>query len=241
MRLALVLPLLTVAAPAAAFQSGYDFEYSSKEVRPLMQAYADCVVRRQPARASEAVLANLGNEALLKNYQELIIGECLVRQTHAESQMRFKGDLYRYALAEALFKRELAAQPALDLSAAPKLDHRAPGPAPQPVDAKGHKLSKRRYEEAVAGYRQQVAFAFLSKYGECVVRQAPVEARALLLTKADSGEETGRFGLLRPALAACMPEGHTISFGRVALRGTVAINYYRLAHAARAAATGTAG
>jgi hypothetical protein len=241
MRLTLALTLLIVAAPVGAFQSDYDWEYSSRQIRPLIQGYADCVVKRQPAKASEAVLSDLGNEALLENYQMLIIGDCLVQQTHASSQMRFKGDLYRYALAEALFKRELAAQPAPELAAAPQLTHRDPGPEPQPIDARGRKLSKRKYEEALQDYRQQVTFAFLGSYGECVVRQAPAESRALLLTKPDSPEETGRFGLLHPVLSACMPEGHTITFGRVALRGSIAINYYRLAHAARAAATGTAG
>jgi hypothetical protein len=239
-RLALALTLLVAAAPVRAVQSDYDWEYSSKQIRPLIQGYADCVVKRQPAKASEAVLSTVDNDALLKNYQMLIIGDCLVQQTHASSQMRFKGDLYRYALAEALFKRELAAQPAPDLSAAPKLEHPDPGPEPQPIDAKGRKLSKRKYEEALQQYRQQVTFAFLASYGECVVRQAPAQARALLLTKPDSSEETGRFGQLHPVLAACMPEGHTISFGRVALRGSIAINYYRLAHGARAAATGAA-
>src|SRR3954470_6067077 len=227
---------LLAASPAAAFQPQDWSEYSTKETRALMHAYAKCVVARQPRKAAEALIANVDNKTILKNYQMLLIGDCLVRETHAESRMSFKGDLYRYALADALFSRELAAQPAPDLASVPKLDHRDPGAEPGPLDAHGKKLSKRMYEEALAKYRERLTFYFLSQYGECVVRLAPVESRDLLRAAPDSKEESARFGALRTALATCMPEGRTIRFGRVALRGSIAINYYRLAHAAQAAA-----
>jgi hypothetical protein len=240
-KLALALALLMVAAPAHALQSGNDEEFPPKQVRAIMHAYAKCVVGRQPRKASEALLANLDNATLLQKYDSLIIGDCLVEQTHAESQMSFSGDLYRYALADALVRHELAAQPVPDFSNVPPLDQRAPGTEPQPVDAKGRKLSRSRYADALKHYHQAVADAFAAKYGECVVRSAPAESKALLLTAPDSSEETARFDALRPALGTCMAEGHTITFGRVSLRGSIAINYYRLAHAARPGAPGTAG
>lgn len=241
MKQAIAMALLMLAAPAHALQSDYDYQFPPKEVRSITYAYAKCVVAREPRKASEALLANVDNATLLQKYRSLIIGDCLVRQTHAESRMSFGGDLYRYALADALFSRELAAKPLPDLANVPPLDQRDPGPEPQPFDAKGRKLSQRRYDEVLKQHHQAVAFAFLGKYGECVVRLAPAESKALLLTVPDSAEETVRFNALRPALGTCMPEGHTIAFGRVALRGSVAINYYRLAHAAHTAATGTAG
>src|SRR3954470_10579322 len=237
----IALALLLAASTVQAFPSDGESDYSPKEVRTLMYAYAKCVVGREPRRASEALLANIDNATFIKYYGRLIIGECLVRETHVASRMTFKGDLYRYALADALVKRELATHPVPDLSAVPRLSHREPGPEPRPFNAKGKKLSAREYDEALKNYRQNVTFSFLSKYGECVVRAAPAESRALLATVPDSVEETSRFGALQPALATCMPEGHTVRFGRVALRGSLAINYYRLAHAARAAGTGTAG
>jgi hypothetical protein len=187
------------------------------------------------------LLANIDNETLLKKYSQLIIGQCLVQETHASSKMSFKGDLYRYALADALFRREFAAQPVADLAAAPAIAQREPGPEPQPVDGKGRKLSKQRYRAAVKDHEMQVAFAFLSRYGECVVRHAPADSKALLMAKPDSAEEWARFTALQPVFSACMPEGHTVRLGRVALRGSIAINYYRLAHVVRAGATGTAG
>jgi hypothetical protein len=229
--------LLLAASPAQAFQSIDQSDYSPKETRTLMYAYAKCVVDREPRRASESLLANIDNATFIKKYDRLIIGQCLVRETHAAARMIFKGDLYRFALADALVKRELAAQPVPDISAVPRLAHREPGPEPGPFDAKGKKLSARDYQEALRDYRQSVTFSFLSKYGECVVRTAPAESKALLVTVPDSVEETSRFDALQPTLGTCMPEGHTVRFGRVALRGSLAINYYRLAHTARAMGT----
>jgi len=167
----------------------------------------------------------------------LIIDDCLAREARQSVMMRFSGDLYRYALADALVNRELAAHTMPDLSTLPRLDHREPGEEPREVTAAGKKLSKKKFEDAKKGYAQTVAYAFLSKYGECVSRLNPGGAKALLLTAADSQEETARFGALRPALERCMPEGNTIRFGRTALRGSLAINYYRLSHAVRAAVT----
>jgi hypothetical protein len=233
----IALALLLAASPAQAFKSIDETDYSPKETRTLMYAYAKCVVDREPRRASESLLANIDNATFIKKYDRLIIGQCLVRETHAAARMTFKGDLYRFALADALVKRELAAQPVPDISAVPRLEHREPGPEPGPFDAKGKKLSAGEYLQALRDYRERVTFSFLSKYGECVVRTAPAESKALLVTVPDSVEEASRFDALKPTLATCMPEGHTVSFGRVALRGSLAINYYRLAHTARAMGT----
>lgn len=230
---------LALAAPAGAAPGGSewsDADYSTRETRALTHAYARCVVKRQPAKASEAIARNVDNSAILRDYPMLIREECLSRQVRQMTRMRFGGDLYRYALADALVNRELAAQPTPDLDSVPRLGHRELGDPPQPIDGKGRKLGKRKLETALATYREEAAFAFLSLYGECVVRADTAGARALLLTGPDSVEEVARFGALRPALARCLPEGETLRSGKSALRGSIAVNYYRLAHAARAAA-----
>jgi hypothetical protein len=227
--------LALAAAPVAAQGLSEDWsnaDYSTKETRALTHAYAQCVVKRQAAKASEAIAANVGNDIILRDYRMLIRPECLTRQIHQSTQIRFGGDLYRYALADALVNRELATKPAPDLDAVPRLIHHEPGPPPQPVDAKGRKMGKRKLEAARAGYGRDVAFAFLSHYGECIVRADTAGAKSLLVTTPDSAEESARFAALRPALARCLPEGQTLRFGKVTLRGTVAINYYRLAQAA---------
>ena len=226
---------LALSAPPAWAQ---DAELSTRETRALMHAYAKCVVGRQAKRASEAIAANAPNRTIVRNYPQLIIGDCLVRQSRHAAKMRFGGDLYRYALADALVARELASGAAPDFSAAPRLDHRDPGPAPTQVGPGGRKLKRAEYEAAVESHNEDSAFAFISRYGECVVRARPAEARALLGTAPDSTEESARFTALRPALARCLSEGQTLSFGRTVLRGTIAVNYYRLALAARAIPAG---
>ena len=152
--------------------------------------------------------------------------------------MRFTGDLYRYALADALVNRELAASSPPALESVPGLEHRDPGQPPREVDDKGRKLGKRKLEAARQSFNRDVAYAFLSHYGECAVRADPASAKALLVTKPDSEEESSRFAALVPTFSRCLPEGRTLRFGKVALRGSVAINYYRLAHAARATVGG---
>ena len=235
--LALAAPAL-VAQPLSVAEEWEDADYSTKETRALTHGYAGCVVKRQPARASQAILANVDNRTMLRDYGKLILGECLDSRVNVATQMRFTGDLYRYALADALVNRELAALPVPALDAVPRLAHRDPGAPPQPVDDKGRKLGKRKLEAAQLNYSRDVAYAFLSHYGECVVRADTAGAKALLVTKPDSVEESVRFAALRPAFSDCLPADRTLRFGKVALRGSVAVNYYRLAHAARASAGG---
>jgi hypothetical protein len=181
----------------------------------------------------------------MRDYPSLIVGDCLVAQRGIRNdpgissvKMSFEGDLYRYALADALVSKELASAPVPDFSAVAKLDHRMPGAEPLRVSAKGKRMSQRKYDAAMKDYGEAVAFSYLSFYGECVVRNAPSDSRALLLTVPDSPEEKTRFDALRPAFAECLSAGTSLTFGRTTLRGTIAINYYRLARAAMGASAG---
>ncbi|MGA9583627.1 MAG: hypothetical protein WBR13_16835 [Allosphingosinicella sp.] len=236
----LLLPLALLASgPAAAAPS--DSDYSTKETRTVMHDYAKCVVRRKPAKAAEAISANLDNATLRRKYPMLMSPDCLGNAARDGVQMRFGGDLYRYALADALVNRDLAGWTIPDLAGFPPLVHRDPGEAPSPTDSDGKPLGKRQHEAALAQHETEATFAYLSRYGECAVRGDAAGSKALLLTDPDTPQEAAAFNALRPVLEACLVEGRTVSFGKVALRGSIAINFYRLAHAARAAATGTAG
>lgn len=228
----------TAQAASAQPEEWFPADYSTKETRALTHAYARCVVKRQATKASQAIVANIGNDAILRDYPMLIRGECLSREVRQSTRMRFTGDLYRYALADALVNRELAGEPAPNLASAPRLVHHEAGEPPRPVDSKGRKLSERKLEAAQQHHAHSAAFAFLSLYGECVVRADSAGAKALLLTVPDGAEEAAGFTALRPSLARCLPEGRTLRSGKVALRGSIAVNYYRLAHSARAAAGG---
>lgn len=94
--------------------------------------------------------------------------------------------------------------------------------------AKAKGSSKRKDLEQE--FAKQNALAWLSRYGECVVRQDPVNSRYWLLTPPNIPEEASRIKALQPAFGACLSNG-TMKFNRIMMRGTVAVNYYRLAMA----------
>jgi hypothetical protein len=212
-------------------------EYSAKDTRRITYDYAKCVVGRHPATASEALLSNVDNGTIAQRYSALIDGECLVRYTHANSKMKFEGDLYRYALADALVSREFAAAPVPNFSDLPPLAYRPLPDEPAPITPNSSKSAKRRYEQAMKDIEQARAFRALSEFGECVVRSSPAAAKALLLTEPETAAEASGFNALRTSLGLCLPEGRTLAFGKLVLRGTIAVSYYRLAHAAVPSAT----
>jgi hypothetical protein len=231
-RLGLIIAACSLAAPALA-QRGIiwseEVEASKKEARKLAYEYGLCVVKRQHALAAEAIRNNVDNATLFKRYNKLIEPRCL---TSGTSEARFVMDQYRYALADALFRRDLAALPAPLLTSVPALDHRDPGQLPSPVSESGKPISAKKHKEKLDGHRAAVASSLLSRYGECVVRTNPNAARALLLTQPETAEERAQFASLGKALGACLPNGQTVRLGTLALRGAIAINYYRLAVAA---------
>jgi hypothetical protein len=201
------------------------------ENRRIMFDYAECVVRQRHDRAADAILSNADNEVIQRRYGDLIRGDCLVSAAGGGGvQMKFGGDLYRYALADALVNADFFKSTDADFTDRPPLAHIA-----MPVQTKfdaylaGVK-SKRKREEAQAAYTNQVSMAWLSRFGECVVRQEPAKARAWLLTPINVAEETSRINDLRSAFSECLGQG-TLKFNRVTMRGTVALNYYRLARA----------
>lgn len=220
-------------AMAASAPAGARSDLSTKKARAAMHAYAKCVVKRQARKASEALTSNADNGTILREYRSLIDGECLEVEV---AKMSFGGDLFRYALADALVDRELADQPVPELARVPRLAHRTPSEPPEPAPANAGKAARKKFEKARRAYEEALGIGFLSSYGECIVRFSPAGAKALLATTPDSPQETAGFDALRPAFAACLVEGRTLRFGRVALRGSIAINYFRLAHAARASA-----
>jgi hypothetical protein len=224
---------LVVAATSVASPS----DYSIRDTRRLVRDYARCVVGRHAVTASEALLRNVSNKVVLSQYGSLVDGACLVQNTHANAKMTFEGDLYRYALADALVTKELASSPVPDLSNVPKLERRALPDQPSPLPANATKTEKHRYEEALADFSEAETYRALDAFGECVVRMNTAGAKALLLTSPESAAENGAFAILRPTLPYCLPEGRTLTLGKLVLRGTVAVNYYRLAHAASAQAT----
>jgi hypothetical protein len=226
--MSLLLAFVIAGAVAAADS---DSDYSPIEIRKVVDAYGKCIVAKQERRASEAIITNVNNRDLMREYPQLIDGGCLSAPVATVVQAKFAGDQFRYALADGLFRKELANAPVLNPAAIPPLYHPIPTP-PSRLDKKGRPLSQRAYANAMKDYEEHAAFSFLSEYGECVVRANPAAARALLMAQPASPEESAQFAALQPVFATCLDEGHTVALGKLGLRGTIAVNYYRLAAAA---------
>jgi hypothetical protein len=207
----------------------------AKQVRALVAEYGDCIVKRETARASAAILAGLDSDELLDRYPQLLQNTCLHTRLGDRVEVRFSGDQYRFAIADALVRSELADVPPPVLDDVPPLDHRGPA-GPPTTDAKGRPLEGRALEQAMRSYEVDRAAHYMWRYGECVVRVDPAAAKALLLTDPASAEEGTQFAAMATALGTCLGEGRTLQFGKAALRGTIAVNYYRLARAPRTAA-----
>jgi hypothetical protein len=223
------IALLFLAAAAPAERS----DYSPHDTRKAIEQYGRCIIDKQHDLAAAAIVRNVDNATLMRQYRDLIDGRCMpLPPLGSTIKVKFLGDQFRYALADGLVRKDLLTQPAPVVSAIAPLDHREPTP-PNRVDRKGRPLSERQYAQAVEGYEQAQAFAYVSRFGECVVRANPDGARALLGTVPDSAEERTAFAALSAALSNCLESGQKIEFAKLALRGTIAVNYYRLATAAR--------
>jgi hypothetical protein len=223
-----VLLALLAASPAAEKS-----DMSPHQTRLMIRTYGDCVVKKQHRRAAEAIAANADNSTLMRKYPQLIDGTCVPLPPGTTVRVKFEGDQYRYALADALVRSDFAAAAVPSFDAVPRLDHETPK-EPSRTDSRGRPLSPGKYQGALQAYQKQQAFALVSLYGECVVRADPAAARALLATDPESSAEMAQLTAMHEALATCLPEGTTVSFDKLVLRGTIAVNYYRLAKAALA-------
>lgn len=230
------LALLAAAAPQADAAA-------TKESRMTQVRYGECVIAREYKAAREFVLNPLLEEPALQRLTAKVTdGKCLIKSAPSSLgsvRMRFPLDTMRFSLAEALVRREFAAGPVMGIEAAAPLSQLRFDPAfyePKP----GQKLSPKELEDLKFRRDYRLARAFLGEFGECVVRANPAASHALLLTSPVTPEESRAFNSLSAVFGNCIAGGPNMSLDKSVIRGTVALNYYRLAHAPRIA-TPTAG
>jgi hypothetical protein len=145
------------------------------------------------------------------------------------ARLAMPGDFLRYALAEALIARQQV-QPPANLDAVPPLSQRTHDPAAF-VPRAGQKLSNEQrqyYERAAMTDRIEI---FASQFGECVVRADPGHSQRLFVTEPSSKDEAVVLATLKPAMRGCLPAGEQVRINMAMARGTIALNYYRLAKA----------
>jgi hypothetical protein len=218
-------------------------EWKTKESRGIMFKYAKCVVNERHDRAAQAILLNVNNDEITRNYADLIRGACLNSAVGAAgdgARMRFGGDLFRYALADALVGADLSATTETDFSNRAPLRHLEPASRADLETALATTKGARKRARIQEDYDQTAVVSWLSHYGECIVRHDPVNSKAWLLTNPDEPSESAPIKALQSAFGQCLTGLKTFTFNRVTMRGVVAINYYRLAKAPAVPAAGAA-
>lgn len=217
--------LLTVAVIAAASASASAQPYRMLEAQPsvarkVLQEFAWCTVRRQPALAQAFVRLADPSEMPVADFQRLFDASCLFPLA---GQLQMRSWQSRAVLAEALLLRDGTLRRPMSFAAATPLDWPE---TPVPVLAAGKPIDPAvRARLSAEAARDQSH----GRLGECVVRADPAGAMAVLRTEIDTGAERKRFAALAPSIASCVQQGQTLSFNRTNLRAAMALAYYRLA------------
>lgn len=206
--------LLLATAPPPAQRGGELLPADQAEVE--LAGYADCVVAKKAARAPVAAfLRTLPDSAgfypaSMKAADMTCLNSAAVRRRAGKLEMRLQPATFRDALYPALYRRDFGRKPvAAGIQALPPLD------LGREFDGGSDTLS--------VAYRAQRAL------GDCVARQAPAEAHALLLSTPQSAEERAATIQLTPRIGACVAEGRTMQLNRSSLRAAVGEALYKLA------------
>lgn len=206
-------------------------EFPIDRAREVVERFAECGVKKFPQLAHEMVL-DASKVTVGDRYMKIADPDCLVQATtgsYAAVHLRLDPQSFRSAAADVLEKRNLVTFNPITIKSASALSK----PTLDPADYVRKPGSKARwkqedYDEAKV---RDAALVWLAGFGECAVRTNPIGARALLGTKVNSDGELQALRSMIPAFSACLDEGRQLKTERAALRGTVALNYYRLAYA----------
>ena len=217
---------LALAVAASSADAGTD-----RQVRQVFSNFSECAAARHPKDAVEVVLSTMPTKDIFRLHPNLITADCL-----DSGELRIPGaDFVRYGLAEALIRREFSRGLPADIRQAAPLAHFEVNDAdyrPKP----GKRLKPKALALLEENRNKAIALRTLSIYGECVARADPAAALRLVLTNAGSSKETEAFAAMQPVLSSCLPKGQKVALDRAPLRGTLAMNLYRLAKAPRIAA-----
>ena len=220
-----LLMMAAAAAPSAHAQ----------DLRGVHTRMGQCIVESRAAAAAEYVLDVETDEAeARKMHEELPLVSCWEKMAGASGgQLRLPGDTLRYALADALVRKELSGSPMTDFSAVPPLP-RAKLNEEHFQPRRGTRASARMLKELAEARSNTTVAIFMAAFGECVARAAPLDSHKLLMTNVNSAEESARFEALSGAFERCRPAELGQSVSDLIVRGAVALSYYRLARAAEA-------
>lgn len=176
---------------------------SKNDAYRVMMEFGTCSVLRSPKDVAKFLALPPGSKEASKAGQRLANSECL-----AFGSMSFSPLLYRGALYNALYSREM------NKSSLPSADM----------------LLKLDYKADLAGLPSEDAsrLTFVREFSDCVYRTNQQSVHQLLLSPPGSRAEMSIFTSLNPTLAGCLDQGRKINFSKPVLRGFLAEVAYRL-------------
>ena len=209
------------------------------EFRDVQALVGKCIVKDQYNDAKAYVLSDdITPKTHGRMMDRLTDGKCLIlakKRWIGSPSLDLPFDTFRYLLANALVQRDYPVVISPDLSAVQPLYRNAIAQLSSSAVV-DRKLNRReRVEREI-----KVAELYVLEFGECVVRKNVRSSHELTLSLPESRDESAAIAALKPAFTACLTYGRTLTFDKSNLRGTVAVNYYRLVSAA-GRATGVTG
>lgn len=213
---------LSLATPAAAQENRETLPPA--QVRGLVAAYAQCVVKFQAGKVRTALRAYFAG----RDDRLPIDRECVGNAAYSTAEMTFSPEVNRYALAEALYAADYGNAPSPSFDAVPV----EPPPPVAALDPASLPADAARADAARTAYDRAVAMRYMLAVGDCVVRTDATATRALVTSAVESRAEVAALGAVQPVLAQCLPKGQTVHFNRTSLRGILALSAYRLSDAA---------
>lgn len=217
-----LISLLQFAA-SSVFATAADREPSLQQ---MMSDVSDCVVERQHDQSRDFVL-NYPVDPRKPAPRPPSVAKCNGILLRDNAQVTFLAYTYRYALADALVRRDFAAQGPANLVSAGALRQPQPLLAPA-TDGQRRSVQAFKSAQLYAGVEAQEA-----ALGECIVRTDPETSRQWLLTAPGSAQDAEEAQAIVPAFHTCAKRtGGGAEFNGEVVRGPVALNYFRLATAA---------
>lgn len=186
--------------------------------RKVMASYAACLVQKKRARINALIDLPVGRAGERQAWLAINDPDCLPVAGLAESALvlKFEKTSPRDYVFPALYRTDFGRTTVLDFADVDRIGYAVD---PAPADAEAQERARR--------------YSFLMKMGDCVVRQSPAEAKALVLAPVESEAETAALGSIRMTLAECVVEGQQLKLNKSLVREMIAEPLYRLTAAKR--------
>lgn len=202
-----------------------------------VDAYARCTVRNHHNSTRDMILSNVDNKSMERKFGDIYTEEAIAFVPNCRElilisrSVIIEPDAFRASIAEVLVKKDHSEGVAGDFTNVPPLTHLQP----ESVQEYNDKINAAKFEKQRArikkAHDESVSRSWLSAYGECVVRFNTSASRDWVISKVGAAAEGEAISRIKPALSACLLEGEALTFDKYTLRGTLAINYYRMAMA----------